>query len=266
MACKLKSDSIYGLDKERYMAGGVYKITNTLNGRLYIGSAVSFSKRKKGHFGSLRKGRHVNKKLQLDFDKDGEDVFEWFVLQVVEEPTKDKLVAAEQSFLDSLKPYYNVCETAYSTLGIKHPEESKAKHSEAMKKQMADPKRRKILSDAMKRRLADPVEKGKLRNAIKKGKADPEYRKRASENTKRIMQTPEARERCRTVFLGKKHTPMAKAIMSAAAKKRMESPEIRKQLSDAAKKLWMDPEYRQRVIEAKKLNQSTSTKRKENQC
>ena len=62
------------------LKGGIYKITNTVNGKIYIGSAVDLSRRKRDHFWSLRKGTHCNAYLQKSFNKYGENNFSFEVL------------------------------------------------------------------------------------------------------------------------------------------------------------------------------------------
>lgn len=63
--------------------GGVYKITNIKNGKIYIGSAKRFRERASGHTSSLRKNKHQNKHLQASWNKHGKDAFLFEVLEVV---------------------------------------------------------------------------------------------------------------------------------------------------------------------------------------
>lgn len=46
---------------------GIYKITNTANGKIYVGQTIDLARRKQQHFAELRSGRHENKGLQADF-------------------------------------------------------------------------------------------------------------------------------------------------------------------------------------------------------
>ena len=61
---------------------GIYKITNSLNGKMYIGQTIDMGKRKKEHFKSLSSGIHFNKYLQNAFDKYGSDAFSFDVIEV----------------------------------------------------------------------------------------------------------------------------------------------------------------------------------------
>ena len=54
---------------------GIYKITCKENGKVYIGRSINIDERLKSHKRSLVSGKHINKKLQADFNKYGEDAF-----------------------------------------------------------------------------------------------------------------------------------------------------------------------------------------------
>ena len=48
---------------------GIYKITNTKNGKVYIGQTNDINRRKEQHFTALLLGKHENKAMQQDFLK-----------------------------------------------------------------------------------------------------------------------------------------------------------------------------------------------------
>ena len=54
---------------------GIYKITCIKNNRIYIGRSINIDERLKKHKYSLRSGKHINKKLQADFNEYGEEAF-----------------------------------------------------------------------------------------------------------------------------------------------------------------------------------------------
>lgn len=64
-------------------AGGVYKITNRVNGRVYIGSTSQFKVRWATHLRRLMRGDHVNPFLQNDFNKCGSDAFQIEIISVI---------------------------------------------------------------------------------------------------------------------------------------------------------------------------------------
>src|SRR5882762_822406 len=57
------------------MNTGIYKIENTVNGKVYIGSTANFGSRFNGHKRGLRCNRHGNAHLQSSWNKYGESAF-----------------------------------------------------------------------------------------------------------------------------------------------------------------------------------------------
>lgn len=47
---------------------GIYKITNLLNGKVYVGQSKNVYKRKIQHFAALRKDCHENGAMQADWN------------------------------------------------------------------------------------------------------------------------------------------------------------------------------------------------------
>jgi group I intron endonuclease len=54
---------------------GIYRIVNSVNKKTYIGHSMDVKDRLKKHLVQLRKGGHINKRLQNDFNAFGEVVF-----------------------------------------------------------------------------------------------------------------------------------------------------------------------------------------------
>ena len=93
---------------------GVYKIQNTKNGKIYIGSTCTiggFTKRFCEHIRDLLRNRHMNIHLQHSFNLYGIDVFEF---SVVEECSKDKSLDRENFYIGTLSPEYNIMKDAKS--------------------------------------------------------------------------------------------------------------------------------------------------------
>ena len=63
------------------MVGGIYKIENLIDGKVYIGSSVNVLNRKYKHFWMLRKGIHDNNHLQHSYSKFGEESFKFEILE-----------------------------------------------------------------------------------------------------------------------------------------------------------------------------------------
>lgn len=108
---------------------GIYKITNLINNKCYIGSSsLSIKTRWRGHLYALRGGYHENQHLQSSFNKYGEESLRFSVIEVVE--VAEEVIAIEQKYIDELKPEYNMCRIAGSCLGKKHTKETIKKMSE----------------------------------------------------------------------------------------------------------------------------------------
>ena len=61
---------------------GIYKITNTINKKIYIGSSVNILNRVRQHKYKLKAGIHCNNYLQASFNKYGKDSF---LFEIIEE-------------------------------------------------------------------------------------------------------------------------------------------------------------------------------------
>jgi group I intron endonuclease len=103
---------------------GVYQITNTINGKRYIGSAVDIENRRAGHWSTLQKNKHRNQRLQNSFNKHGSDVF---VFRPIVICRPENVLMYEQICIDGLNPEYNICKTVNSLRGHKWSEESRSK-------------------------------------------------------------------------------------------------------------------------------------------
>jgi group I intron endonuclease len=74
---------------------GIYTITNVVNGKMIVGKASNFTKRKNWHLKVLNKGSHPNTYLQNAVNKHG---LENFKFEILEE--------CEQALLSSLEHYW----------------------------------------------------------------------------------------------------------------------------------------------------------------
>ncbi len=129
---------------------GVYVILNSTNGKVYVGSSEDIPNRRTRHFRELRRGTHRNCHLQAAFTLHGELVFEFIVLESVEDafwlrPREcawiKKLQAVDRDF------GYNITEDAWSSLSnLYRSEERKARFLAAQRSEIT--KKRRSLATA----------------------------------------------------------------------------------------------------------------------
>lgn len=106
------------------MRSGVYKITNKVNGKFYIGSSYDVDNRWMCHRRDLNAGTHPNPKLQNAWTKYGKDNFIFEVIEEVQ-ANQDLLFERENHYLSTLKPYernigFNICPDAKGGDNITH--------------------------------------------------------------------------------------------------------------------------------------------------
>lgn len=81
---------------------GIYKITNTVNGKSYIGQSVDIEKRVRDHFLPSRSGH--NKEFERDIEKYGTEAFK---ITVLEECERKDLLKLEGEYIQKEQPEYN---------------------------------------------------------------------------------------------------------------------------------------------------------------
>lgn len=111
---------------------GIYKITNLINNKCYVGSSSNLNRRENDHFRLLKQGKSHSLLLQRAVNKYGIDNFKFEILDYCEESVIYKV---EQEFVNNIKPEYNQClEVVTCPKGYRHTDEAKIKISEARKK------------------------------------------------------------------------------------------------------------------------------------
>lgn len=134
------------------LTGGIYSITNKVNGKRLIGSTLrKFSIRWSEHKYRLRKGKYGNSHLQASWLKYGEDNFIFEIICPNKWNTEEKLREMETLFINFYKSYdnrfgYNMSEVSTAPLaGRKLSKEHKnkigfggRKHTEKSKKRISN--------------------------------------------------------------------------------------------------------------------------------
>jgi group I intron endonuclease len=170
----------------------IYSITNKNNGKKYVGSAMNYNVRRVRHLSELRRQRHHSSKLQNSFNKHGENVFEFGILEVVEDI--NQLIQTEQKWIDKLKPEYNMTLIAglNSNLGMKRSEETRKKMSQARIGMVFSETHKKNISKGKKGVSID----GTNMNKDKKGKPlNAEHKLKISLSNKGRQTSEESRKK-----------------------------------------------------------------------
>jgi group I intron endonuclease len=115
-------------------SAGIYKITNKINGKYYIGSSNNLNYRKSTHLSRLRRGKHGNKQLQASFTKNGENSFFFEIVELLENATVKEIRQLEQTYLDSIEDW-SLC---YNVLKITNPDAEIIPTSETTRKKMSE--------------------------------------------------------------------------------------------------------------------------------
>lgn len=218
------------------MSCGVYKITNIVSGKVYVGSSLRMEERWGTHKRELKKKTHYNDYFQKAWDKNGTSSFIFEVIEVCE-PTN--LIDQEQYYIEKFESYssekgYNLCRFPLEgTRGLRwnHSEEGKERISEALtglKRGPYSEEHRSKISIANKGRKRSPESIAKqIREAT--GKKRPPYSEEHKMKigmankgkTKGIPKTLEHRKRISEAMKGRCKSEEAKRNMRKPHKKRI---------------------------------------------
>lgn len=220
------------------MTSGVYRITNTSTGKVYIGSAVSIKRRWGGHRRQFMRGEN-SRFLQRAWNAYGADAFRFDTVLFC--APKD-LLMYEQIVMDFHRSYdhslgYNIAPTAGSLLGTKLSPETKAKIGAAGRGRKFTAEHRSKIA-AAKLGVRRPAEVCAKVSASKKGKKIGPMPPRTAEHRQRLSEarrgrtlniSPDRRAQLiaqmtgNTYGAGKIHSPEHKAKISASLKAAYES-------------------------------------------
>lgn len=214
----------FNIPVEHKNASGVYIIRNSVNAKVYVGSAINFRKRHCKHLSSLKIGNHHSQHLQRFVSKCGEACLSFELLESTE-LTQEAMICCEQKWIDfynasDRRKGYNMAPTAGSSLGCKRSDETKRTLSEHRKNNPT-----LLTPEQRERQRAAASTAAKLR----KGKpatprtAEQKERQRAAviaANTGRKM-SPEAVRKSAEARKGKKRDPaVGEKIRAALAAKK----------------------------------------------
>lgn len=224
--------------------GGVYKITNLKNGKIYIGSAKEFKRRASQHASSLRNNKHQNKHLQASFWKHGEDNFLFEVLEVVD-GNKGERFKIEQKWIDKLIKEGKWEQTFnFKKKTVQKERSCFSKTPEETKKKMSKSQRGRKLSEETKRKIG-LAHKGKEISLAQ--------RKILSKSTTSWWNNKLFRQNVIDKRTGSKHSEETKKRMRASQKNSWQDETRRINLSNTIRKLWDSGDHRKKICKQYKL-------------
>lgn len=248
---------------------GVYLITCTANGKVYVGSAVNLAKRWSEHRRGLDHDKHHCRHLQNAWNKYGATAFKWSVLELVSteglttEEIRAILIAREQFYIDShdaTRHGFNDAPTAGSRLGSKASAETRTAIAAALRGRKQSPKHAAKTAEMNRRKRQDPEHQAKhlaaigLRSqnlqwraklsAAKQGKKhSAEHAAKTAAAHRGMKASAETRAKMSAARRGKKHSEEHRVKISAA----MQDPEVRAKMSVAMRESWQRRRETKRV-------------------
>jgi len=233
------------------MDKGIYKLTNTVSGKVYIGQSENLNNREWCHFYRLKRGEHHNEILQHSYNKHGESSFVFEILEHTENLDNRESYWLNEYGGVSSKDTYNMkdpltneyCDYTKKKirkkfLGVDNPNYGN-RWSEEQKENLS----KKIRGLSWEERLG----KEKARKAKKKLSKSQKGRKHSDETKEKIRQhnvgeknpaygKGDRQRGEKNPMWGKTHTQEVREKLSNLHKGKILSEETRKKMSESAKK------------------------------
>lgn len=236
---------------------GVYTLTNTISGRVYVGRSLAMYRRWSHHRAALNKGTHQNRYLQRAWTGYGADAFVfaiWADLRDVPREELDiRLHKAECAALETFPRTYNLAELVQEG-NHRQSIETRALIQAKSKEMWADEDRREMAALRMIARNAknwrDPAYRAARLADHAARLTDPAYRAAHAKGVAASWAKPEIHAKKVAALRKASATAKVKANRGAAQKRRWADPEQYAKQKELMAQLATSPEYR--AISAKR--------------
>lgn len=210
---------------------GIYTLTNTVSGTVYVGQARNIRKRWEVHRCTLEKGGHRNGYLQRAWNKYGPEAFRFEVILDLSSTPRDALTTRlNEEEIAALRHYpetYNLMEAGYSGT-------------------VASDATRRLLSEQRKANWADPERRARIVSGMRKRAADPEHQKRRGVGIAAYHNQPEVKAATSARMTDMWTDPEHRAEQSAKRKANWQDGEYRAQQFESRSAVWQDPAVREK--------------------
>ena len=203
---------------------GVYKISNTLSGRYYIGYSTNINKRFKSHTYKLKQNIHDNIFLQRAYNLDGKDKLKYDIIHICD--TMDEAKEIELKYLTDLSIRDKLYNLNFNNSGgdllTNHPDKEKIRekivHSfnETLSNMTVEERRHKYGRLGEKNGMYGKTHTEEVRkknSELKKGNSYCIGKKASEETKKKMSENAKLKIGDKNPFFGKHHSEETKQLI-----------------------------------------------------
>lgn len=211
---------------------GIYLLTCTANGTVYVGSSNMIEKRFWSHRSQLKRNKHGNSRLQSTYNKYGKESFKY---EIIQQCDPNHLIAVENSYISYFMSIgqdkcMNMRAAGWSPAGCKVSDETRRRMSAAKKGVKFTDEAKANMSAAQKGKYVSPETRAKISAANKRNGISPETRAKMAESMRGKKRPIEAIEKTRKALTGRKLSDEQKEKI-----KEKRSHQVMKKHSDESK-------------------------------